>query len=78
VSRGMSAENLTLWNQRNPIGTPVRLRGSDGTVTQHTTRSEAWLLGHGQAVVLLSGLSGGYGLDWVEPIRSTATMGGSK
>lgn len=55
----------TEWNDQFPIGTRVRywpIIGSPG-YTDHETRSEAWELGHGIAVVSLTGKSGGMALS---------------
>jgi len=58
-----------LFNARYPIGTPVFYRSvwgeSKGVRTK--TRSKAWLLGHGEPVVLVEGISGGvclWALGW--------------
>lgn len=52
------------------IGTRVlviRDQGKSPLITK--TRSEPWLLGHGQLVVAVDGIRGGYSLDriWVIP-----------
>jgi len=53
------------WNRRFPVGTPVRYFPArnrfDHLETQ--TRSDAWTLGGGDAVVLVEGRSGGVSLD---------------
>jgi hypothetical protein len=61
------------WNQRHAIGTTVDVRRGDGSVTRTRTRSIAWLLGHGQPVVLLEGISGSYALEWVTPVIEVDT-----
>jgi hypothetical protein len=53
------------WNAKCPPGTPVRFEPVRGRPeTEDTrTRSEAWTLGHGQAVVLVEGRSGCVAID---------------
>jgi len=64
---GMSA---TEWNAKYPVGTPVLFwpgaRQGDGRPS--TTRSEAWELGDGTAVVKVKGYAGGIALTHVEPV----------
>ncbi len=59
--------NAETWNTRHPIGTAVRfypVRGRDEhEVTK--TRSVAWTLGHGDAVVAVEGRSGGVAIDHI-------------
>lgn len=55
------------WNAAHPIGTEVILTRDNGAETRTVTRSEAWTLGHGQAVVKVEGISGGYALERVRP-----------
>lgn len=57
------------WNQRYPIGTRVNAYpGSrDGRVLATMTRSTAWTLPGGQAVVLVEGHAGGIALTHVDP-----------
>ena len=49
------------WNELYPVGTPVRyhpiIDKAEGIDTR--TRSAAWTLGHGEAVVAVEGKSGG-------------------
>lgn len=58
------------WNQTHPVGTPVLYwpgaRTGPGTVSR--TRSEAWTLGHGAAVVAVEGYAGGIALTHVIPL----------
>jgi hypothetical protein len=59
------------FNARYPVGTLVRyypIRGVN-EFTATATRSEAWELGSGQAVVSLVGLSGGKSIDHCEVDR---------
>jgi hypothetical protein len=59
------------WNALHPTGTPVRYwpvyPPVDGVPPQNTkTRSEAWTLGDGSAVVLVEGRAGGVWLAHLE------------
>ena len=56
---------VTQWNDRYPIGTPVRYFPIKGQPEcRHTkTRSEAWALGHGAIVVKVEGQAGGVSID---------------
>lgn len=57
------------WNERNKVGIGVIVKLDDGKLWLTKTRSEAWELGHRQAVVMLEGRSGGYDLDRVRPME---------
>ena len=48
-------------------GDKVKLLRDDGTFTDHEVRSEPWQLGHGEWVVLVTGITGGYQLTRVVP-----------
>ena len=48
-----------------PAGTLVNVRKDDGDTIVTRTRSLPWQLGHGDWVVSLEGISGGYALDRV-------------
>lgn len=48
-----------------PIGTDVDVRKDDGSIFKTKTRSQPWRLGHGEAVILVEGISGGYALERV-------------
>lgn len=56
------------WNRCYPIGTPVRAYPGtrEGRHVDGVTRSEAFNLGHGAPVVLVTGLSGGIALTHVD------------
>lgn len=58
------------WNGTHFVGTPVRywpgVREGEGILSK--TRSPAWELGHGEAVVLIEGKSGGVALSHVEVV----------
>lgn len=67
ATRPATAED---WNQNHPVGTPVRAypgtRTAEPTLTR--TRSRAWTLGHGAAVVAVAGQAGGILLSHVDAI----------
>ncbi|MEV4181658.1 hypothetical protein AB0J28_09445 [Streptosporangium canum] len=58
------------WNATYPVGTPVL--AWPGTLKDEPmatrTRTPAWTLGHGAAVVSVEGRSGGIALTHVEPV----------
>lgn len=56
------------WNEKYPVGTPVRVMRDMGDTLTTKTSSEAWLLGGHTAVIQVEGISGSYALD-----RVTAT-----
>lgn len=66
------AESADAWNRQHRIGTPVTVRRSDGSTVHTVTKSDAYLLGHGQAVILLEGISGCYALDRVTAATEAA------
>jgi hypothetical protein len=57
------------WNARYPVGTPVHAYpGSrDDAPLTTTTRTPAWTLGHGAAVVSVDGVTGGICLTHIDP-----------
>ncbi len=54
------------WNARAEVGTPVTVTLDDGSKMETRTRSPAWMLGHGEAVVSVDGIVGGYLLSRVQ------------
>ncbi|MGW4663216.1 hypothetical protein [Streptosporangium sandarakinum] len=64
---GMTADD---WNAAHPIGTPVLAwpgtREFEPLKTH--TRTPAWTLGHGAAVVSVEGYAGGIALTHIEPV----------
>lgn len=61
------------WNAEHPQGTRVRYRSHPGAEPRDTeTISAAWMLGHGEAVVLLEGVSGGVALWALEVLPAAA------
>lgn len=68
LNGAMTAEQ---WNAAHPVGTPVRywpiwppIESVPAVDTR--TRSEAWALGDGTAVVMVEGRSGGVALSHIE------------
>lgn len=55
--------DLKQWNEIFPVGSPCVLTEDDGSETETHTRSIAWELGHGQAVVKVDGKSGVWMLE---------------
>ncbi|MFB4265360.1 hypothetical protein [Nonomuraea sp. GTA35] len=59
------------WNTAHPVGTPVLAwpgtRDDEPLMTR--TRTPAWTLGHGAAVVSVEGRSGGIALTHIQPIE---------
>ncbi len=64
------AYDLELWNSLNPVGSHCDLILDNGTAFRTKTRSEAWNLGHGQAVVSVEGKSGGQMLECVRILET--------
>lgn len=54
------------WNQKYPVGTAVRVTNDFGDILETKTRSVAWALPSGTAVVMVEGISGGYMLERVK------------
>lgn len=53
------------WNAAHAVGTPVHLTRDDGSIMETSTRTPAWALSSGDAVVSVVGISGGYLLSRV-------------
>jgi len=62
------------WNEAHRPGIVVIVKMDNGSLRYTRTRSEAWNLGHGQPVVLLEGMSGGYDLARVTPMEIQDTL----
>ena len=58
----MTQQQIEEWNETFPPGSPCCVRHDDGSEHTHHTRSPAWLLGSGHAVVKVDGFIGGYDL----------------
>lgn len=56
----MTAAALLRVDETVPIGTRVVVVRDNGDVLLTTTRSEPWRLGHGDLVVSVHGIAGGY------------------
>jgi hypothetical protein len=61
------------FNEKYPVGTPVKVLSCeastwpDGTTT---TRTPAWLSGPGSLLVSLEGYSGGFGMEYIQPLNA--------
>ncbi|MFD9950560.1 hypothetical protein ACFWYW_57470 [Nonomuraea sp. NPDC059023] len=64
-------DDATAWNAVHPVGTPVLAwpgtRDDEPLVTR--TRTPAWTLGHGAAVVSVEGRSGGINLTHIQVVE---------
>lgn len=58
----------------NPVGSPCDLLQNDGTTLRTRTRSIAWELGHGQAVVKVEGKTGGWELERVRILETHSAV----
>ena len=69
--------NAQEFNRRIPIGTSVLYFPSSNSseFIAATTRTEAWELGSGQAVVSITGKSGGVSIAHIVPSQSIAFDG---
>lgn len=66
-----AAIKLDRADQRTPVGTRVLVVRDNGDVLLTRTRSDAWTLGHGQVVVSVHGISGGYAIERVHVVPPT-------
>lgn len=61
------------FNRLHPVGTPVRywpgVRQGEGRIS--TTRTPAWTLGSGAALVSVEGYPGGIALTHIEPLEGS-------
>lgn len=69
AERRRQAAMLASWT--HPAGTPVWVRRNEGPEEACFTRSAAWMVS-GHASVLLTGISGSYGLEFVR-LRENAS-----
>lgn len=60
---------LDAFNQKVPVGSEVYFTQDDGKKIRIKTRSRAFPLGSGHALICLEGKSGGQSLDRVEVIE---------
>lgn len=58
---------VDVWNANYPEGTDVILTDDLGEEHKTKTRSAAWTLGHGEAMVMVEGRTGGYLLYRIRP-----------
>ena len=61
----MQIEN---FNLKYPVGTSVTVRKDNGALHTGNTRTEAYICESGYPVIFVTGISGYYLLDRVEPI----------
>lgn len=54
------------WNDRYPVGQSVYVTEDDGSLSVSQTRSKAWELGSGQAVISVDNRTGSYSLDRIK------------
>lgn len=60
-----STEQAENWNRDHSVGTDVDVTLDNGEILTTRTRSEAWVLDSGDAVILVEGIRGGYLLSRV-------------
>ncbi len=60
-------EKVDAWNARNMVGTAIRYRDDHGKIIDSKTRSEAWVLGGHNAVIMIDGRSGCYDFERILP-----------
>ena len=62
--------NAEQFNTQYPVGTPVRYYATKGRLEYRSakTRSPAWELGHGAAVVAITGQSGSVSVDHITKV----------
>lgn len=68
-SEAMRDALVEAFNEQWPVGTSVVWIDGKGQKRSAATRSPAWLLGDGTAVVSLVGMTGGYALALVVPVE---------
>jgi hypothetical protein len=70
----LASNEAVAWNAAHPVGTPVLAwpgtRDDEPLVTR--TRTPAWTLGHGAAVVSVEGRSGGIALTHIQPVEDVS------
>lgn len=66
LMRKMTEQQILDWNTIFKPGHPCFLRLDDGSELSTHTRSPAWLLGSGHAVVMVNGKAGGWDIDRVK------------
>ncbi|MEV7013340.1 hypothetical protein [Streptosporangium sp. NPDC051022] len=73
-------DDAVSWNADHPVGAPVRYwpGWSEGEGRVSRTRTPAWTLGSGEAVVSVEGYPGGIALTHVEPIPASVRPQGGE
>lgn len=51
------------------VGSKVRVTKDDGSIFESTVKYAPWQLGHGQWVIGVNGIAGGYALERVEEVK---------
>lgn len=51
------------------IGDKVKVTMDDGSIFESTVKYEPWEFGHGQVVVGVNGIRGGYAIERVELVK---------
>jgi hypothetical protein len=75
AEREHGARAVEIWNAACPPGTRVAVRiVRGGPEYETTTRSAAWQLGHGEAVVSIEGRSGGWSLDFIRVLDAEEAL----
>lgn len=70
--------NETEFNNKYPVGTPVRYHPVIGQpeYVETETRSEAWTLGNGQVIVKVKGRAGGVSIAAIEAVEQMVAADG--
>jgi len=68
MTRPLTGTTADQWNAAHPVGTPVLAwpASRDDEPMTTRTRTPAWTLGHGTAVVSVEGYTGGISLGHIE------------
>lgn len=74
VRMGIATSKADAFNNQYPVGTLVTLKDDSGKFVETETRTPAWVLGSGVAVVSVVGIAGGYLLDRINPISQGLTL----
>jgi hypothetical protein len=62
------------WNARHAVGAAVTVQRDNGVILHTTTRSKAWVVESGIAVVQVEGIAGCYALERVQPSEQQASV----
>lgn len=66
----MTQQQVDEWNAQWPVGSRCWVRRDDGVEEPRRTRSEAWLLHSGHAVIKVDGIAGGFALNRLRMVHS--------